>query len=88
MLKIISSLALFSIFLFLGCSNNSDILLADKAGAPLLNGLGKHSHRISSNVDGVQRYFDQGLIMAFASNHAESIRSFKAAPSLDPNCAK
>ena len=87
MLKIISSLALFSIFLFLGCSNNSDILLADKAGAPLLNGLGKHSHRISSNVDGVQRYFDQGLIMAFAFNHAESIRSFKAAQRLDPNCA-
>ena len=87
MLKINSSLALFSIFLFLGCSNNSDILLADKAGAPLLNGLGKHSHRISSNVDGVQRYFDQGLIMAFAFNHAESIRSFKAAQRLDPNCA-
>ena len=87
MLKINSSLALFSIFLFLGCSNNSDILLADKAGAPLLNGLGKHSHRISSNVDGVQRYFDQGLIMAFAFNHAESIRSFKAAQRLDANCA-
>ena len=87
MLKINSSLALFSIFLFIGCSNNSDIMLADKAGAPLLNGLGKHSHRISSNVDGVQRYFDQGLIMAFAFNHAESIRSFKAAQRLDPNCA-
>ena len=87
MLKINSSLALFFIFLFLGCSNNSDVLLADKAGAPLLNGLGKHSHKISSSVDGVQRYFDQGLIMAFAFNHAESIRSFKAAQRLDPRCA-
>ena len=87
MLKINSSLALFSIFLFCGCSNNPDILLTDKAGAPLLNGLGIHSHKISSNVDGVQRYFDQGLIMAFAFNHAESIRSFKAAQRLDPNCA-
>ena len=87
MLKINFSLALVSIFLFLGCSNNSDVLLADKAGAPLLNGLGKHSHKISSSVDGVQRYFDQGLIMAFAFNHAESIRSFKAAQRLDPSCA-
>ena len=87
MLKINSSLVLFSIFLFFGCSNNSDILLTDKAGAPLLNGLGKHSHKISSSVDGVQRYFDQGLIMAFAFNHAESIRSFKAAQRLDPSCA-
>tara|TARA_B100001059_G_scaffold226438_1_gene254785 strand:+ start:109 stop:1776 length:1668 start_codon:yes stop_codon:yes gene_type:complete len=87
MLKINSSLVLFSIFLFFGCSNNSDILLADKAGAPLLNGLGEHSHKISSSVNGVQRYFDQGLIMAFAFNHAESIRSFKAAQRLDPSCA-
>jgi tetratricopeptide (TPR) repeat protein len=87
MLKINSSLATFIIFLFLGCSNNSDILLTEKAGAPLLNGLGKHSHKISSSVDGVQRYFDQGLIMAFAFNHAESIRSFKAAQRLDPSCA-
>ena len=27
------------------------------------------------------------MIMAFAFNHAESIRSFKAAQNLDPNCA-
>ena len=59
----------------------------EKAGAPLLNGLGSHSFTISSKVEGVQDYFNQGLIMAFAFNHAESIRSFKAAQKLDPNCA-
>ena len=82
--------SLFLIFLILfasACSNNSDHQLTGKAGAPLLKGLGDHSHQISSNVDGVQKYFDQGLIMAFAFNHAESIRSFKAAQNLDPNCA-
>ena len=52
-----------------------------------LKGLGAHTHPISSDVEGVQRYFDQGMIMAFAFNHAESIRSFKAAQNLDPNCA-
>lgn len=68
-----------------GDTKNSD--LAIKAGAPLLNGLGNHSHLISSDVHGVQRYFDQGLVMSFAFNHAESIRAFRAAQTLDPNCA-
>ena len=87
MIKIKFSLALFSIFIISSCVKYSDAALADKAGAPLLKGLGDHSHNISSNVYGVQRYFDQGMMMAFAFNHAESIRSFKAAQKLDPNCA-
>ena len=87
MLKIKFSLVCLSIFLLLGCVNNSDTSISNKAGAPLLKGLGDHSHKISSNVYGVQRYFDQGLVLAFAFNHAESIRSFKAAQKLDPSCA-
>ena len=82
-----SLVLIFLILIVTACSNNSDQLLIEKAGAPLLQGLGDHTHPISSNVDGVQKYFDQGLIMAFAFNHAESIRSFKAAQKLDPNCA-
>jgi len=69
------------------CGDAKNSGLAIKAGAPLLNGLGNHSHLISSDVQGVQRYFDQGLIMSFAFNHAESIRAFRAAQTLDPNCA-
>jgi tetratricopeptide (TPR) repeat protein len=87
MFKIKLSLVLLSVFIILGCGKNSDALLAEKAGAPLLTGLGNHSHNISSNIYGVQRYFNQGMIMAFAFNHAESIRSFKAAQKLDPKCA-
>ena len=78
------------LFVVYSCSQNASIDrndLIEKAGAPLLNGLGSHSFTISSKVEGVQEYFNQGLIMAFAFNHAESIRSFKAAQKLDPNCA-
>ena len=74
--------------LFVGCSNsNTKQDLIDRAGAPLLSGLGDHSHSITTSQDGVQEYFDQGLVLAFAFNHAESIRSFKAAQTLDPSCA-
>ncbi len=78
------------LFVVYSCSQDASINrndLIEKAGAPLLNGLGSHSFTISSKVEGVQEYFNQGLIMAFAFNHAESIRSFKAAQKLDPNCA-
>ena len=78
------------LFVIYSCAQDSSIDrddLIEKAGAPLLNGLGSHTFTISSKVEGVQDYFNQGLIMAFAFNHAESIRSFKAAQKLDPNCA-
>jgi len=77
--------------ILLSCSDNQSLINVDeivkKANAPLLKGLGNHSFKISSDIEGVQEYFDQGLIMAFAFNHAESARSFKAAQRLDPNCA-
>ncbi len=79
--------ALILFLIITACSNDGNINLIKKAGAPLLNGLGDHSHPITTSVEGVQKYFDQGMIMAFAFNHAESIRSFKAAQNLDPNCA-
>ena len=34
-----------------------------------------------------QRYFDQGMVLAFLLSIAESIRSFRAAQKLDPSCA-
>jgi tetratricopeptide (TPR) repeat protein len=57
------------------------------AGAPLFNNMGTHQHPITTNHPGAQLYFDQGLVLAFGFNHAESIRSFKAAQKLDPECA-
>ena len=40
----------------------------------------------TSNVD-AQRYFDQGLRLAYAFNHNEALRAFRKAQQLDPECA-
>lgn len=61
--------------------------LATRAGAPLFEGMGNHHHAITTANENAQRYFDQGLIIDFAFNHAESARSFRAAQTLDPGCA-
>jgi len=61
--------------------------LATRAGAPLFDGMGDHHHAITTIDPDAQRYFDQGLIIDFAFNHAESVRSFRAAQTLDPDCA-
>ena len=61
--------------------------LAARAGAPLFEGMGTHHHPITTSDPDAQRYFDQGLIIDFAFNHAESVRSFRAAQTLDSTCA-
>ena len=66
---------------------NPDAALVALAGAPLFDGMGEHHHYVTRSRPSAQRYFDQGLIIDFAFNHAESVRSFRAAQSLDPNCA-
>lgn len=55
--------------------------------APLFEGLGDHHHPITTTEPLAQRYFDQGLILAWGFNHAEAARSFRAAQRLDPACA-
>ena len=61
--------------------------LAQRAGAPLFEGMGSYHMPITTADPDAQRYFDQGMVLAFGFNHAESIRSFRAAQTLDPNCA-
>lgn len=61
--------------------------LATRAGAPLFDGMGNHHHPVTTSDPDAQRYFDQGLVIDFAFNHAESARSFRAAQKLDPDCA-
>ncbi len=58
-----------------------------QAGAPLFDGMGNHHHEITTDNPWAQKYFDQGLIIDFAFNHAESARSFRAAQTLDSDCA-
>jgi len=55
--------------------------------APLFEGLGDLDYPISTDDSLVQRYFNQGLILAYGFNHAEAARSFYYATRLDPNCA-
>lgn len=56
--------------------------------APFFEGLGSYRMRDVTVAPGdAQRYFDQGLMLLYGSNHAEAERSFRAAAALDPRCA-
>jgi tetratricopeptide (TPR) repeat protein len=55
--------------------------------APLFDNLGNYHHKVSTESKEAQRYFDQGLTLCYAFNHAEAIRSFEEAARIDPNCA-
>jgi tetratricopeptide (TPR) repeat protein len=58
------------------------------AGAGFLyDDLGTHHRAITTDSSLAQRYFDQGLILLWAFNHDEAIRSFREATKLDPTCA-
>ena len=53
----------------------------------MFDDLGNHTHPISTSVALAQRYFDQGLILAYGFNHAEAARAFQESARLDPDCA-
>jgi len=55
--------------------------------APLLPGLDAVNYPITTKDTLVQRYFNQGMTLAYGFNHAEAARSFYYATKLDPNCA-
>jgi len=54
---------------------------------PLFDNLGTHHYDITTSVPIAQRYFDQGLRLYYAFNHAEAIRAFEEATRQDPDCA-
>jgi tetratricopeptide (TPR) repeat protein len=63
---------------------------AETAGAPavpLYTDLGAHHYPINTRVTEAQQYFDQGLRLTYAFNHAEATRAFEEAARLDPDCA-
>lgn len=55
--------------------------------APILQNLGNHHRPVTTASATAQRFFDQGLILVYAFNHAEALRSFKEVVRIDPNCA-
>jgi tetratricopeptide (TPR) repeat protein len=55
--------------------------------APLLEGMGEFHREISTKSPEAQKFFDQGMVLAWGFNHAEANRSFLEAARLDPDCA-
>jgi tetratricopeptide (TPR) repeat protein len=55
--------------------------------AQLFDSLGNLHFPITTKHQEVQRYFDQGLMLATGFNHAEAARSFFEATRLDTSCA-
>ncbi|HET7126828.1 MAG TPA: hypothetical protein VFI26_07030 [Lysobacter sp.] len=66
----------------------ADAPSAASASAPkLFDDFGDLHRDIGSEVPEAQRYFDQGLRMAYGFNHEAAGRSFAEAARLDPDCA-
>ncbi|HET9358797.1 MAG TPA: alpha/beta hydrolase [Vicinamibacterales bacterium] len=55
--------------------------------APELTGLGTLHVPVTTGVPRAQRFFDQGMRLLYAFNHAEAIRAFREAARLDPRLA-
>jgi len=63
---------------------------APAAGAPArapIFDLGTWRHRVTTSSPDAQRYFDQGLVLAYGFNHAQAIAAFREAAKLDSSCA-
>jgi tetratricopeptide (TPR) repeat protein len=62
-------------------------VVSTDADAPLYENLGLLSFTITTQSPLAQRYFDQGLRLAYGFNHAEARRAFRTAQKHDPGCA-
>jgi len=62
-------------------------VLAAQDVPPLYENLGTLHRPITTRVALAQRYFDQGLRLSYAFNHAEGIAAFRQAAALDTTCA-
>ena len=61
-------------------------VVAIAKGAQHFDDLGTLSRPVGTSPE-AQRYFDQGLRLAYGFNHDEATRSFARAAELDPGCA-
>lgn len=55
-------------------------------GPAIQQNLGTHHYAVNASPE-AQRYFDQGLRLFWAFNHAEAIRSFREGERIDSTCA-
>lgn len=77
-------------FGFIPCTPTTyllDIVDSTQQIAPLFENLGDLSYPITTNNEKAQTFFNQGLRLTYAFNHAEAHRSFMEASRLDPTSA-
>jgi tetratricopeptide (TPR) repeat protein len=67
--------------------SNPQPMNASPGPVPLYDNLGTLSFKVGTTNAKAQAYFDQGIRMAFAFNHAEAQRAFQAAQKADPKLA-
>ena len=86
-----SSPRLLSAFIVLallaGCRPSARDDSGAAAAPPLFDTFGDLHRDIGTSVPQAQRYFDQGLRLAYGFNHEAAARAFAEAERLDPKCA-
>ncbi|HYE18111.1 MAG TPA: hypothetical protein VEA69_06690 [Tepidisphaeraceae bacterium] len=74
-----------------GCQTNSPAgsptVVEDATPPRLLTGLGPVHMSVTTADPQAQKFFDQGLALIYAFNHAEAARAFRHAATLDPRLA-
>jgi tetratricopeptide (TPR) repeat protein len=76
-----------SLLLAASCGGPAEEAVPLADAVPLYGDLGDYHYEVTTSEPQAQRYFDQGLRLYYAFNHAEAIRAFREAQRLDPQCA-
>ena len=79
--------ALVILIMIMGSAETTSAQTAPDTEVPLYDDLGSYEYAVTTSVDEAQLYFNQGVRLYYAFNHAEAIRAFREAQRLDPNCA-
>ncbi|MBE0570497.1 MAG: hypothetical protein IH618_03060 [Ignavibacteriaceae bacterium] len=77
----ISIIVFFVILFFFACNRE------ETGQAPLFDNLGTLDFPITTKSELAQKYFNQGIVLAYGFNHEEAFRSFEEVARLDSNCA-
>ncbi|MEO6264883.1 MAG: hypothetical protein ABIO58_08020, partial [Luteimonas sp.] len=85
--RAIHPLALVLLLILGACESPVPRTAAEQPSPPLFDSFGSLHRDTGSSVPAAQRYFDQGLRMAYGFNHEAASRAFAEAARLDPDCA-
>ncbi|MEX0960293.1 MAG: hypothetical protein WDZ63_13500 [Burkholderiales bacterium] len=67
--------------------DEADSIVNAGADPVLMDNLGTMHYPVATSMPMAQQFFDQGLRLTYAFNHAEALRAFRKARTLDPDCA-